>query len=208
MVRPVDQQGRYGGFARLDADSGRVLGQISAEQVPESGWWLAFPPRMEKLGFLRHDKPGNAFDLAGGRNADVKDERGWSFCVTDPKPLALKGQNPGFYSVASLCEYGLADGKRVSGSGRSARSGSPAARTAGGCGVTRGAASTGSRTATAPRRYVRLTAAATCTAAPYGHSAPMLRRRYGRSVLGSAPSRDGALCTPYKVLFQRPRRVA
>ncbi|GAA3422327.1 outer membrane protein assembly factor BamB family protein [Streptosporangium vulgare] len=117
VVRPVDQEGRYGGFARLEAGSGRVLGQISAEQVPESGWWLAFPPRMEKVGFLRHGKPGNAFDLPTGRNADVKDERAWSFCVTDPKPLALKGQNPGFYSVASLCQFRLADGTRVSGSG-------------------------------------------------------------------------------------------
>lgn len=117
VVRPVDQQGQYGGFARLDAESGRVLGQIPAAQVPGSGWWLAFPARMEKLGFLRHGKPGNAFDLTTGQNTEVKDERGWSFCVTDPKPLALKNQNPGFYSVASLCEFNLADGRRAAGSG-------------------------------------------------------------------------------------------
>ncbi|GAA2861650.1 PQQ-binding-like beta-propeller repeat protein [Streptosporangium fragile] len=117
VVRPVDQQGRYGGFARLDAESGRVLGQIPVTQVPEAGWWLAFPSRMEKLGFLRHGKPGDAFDLATGRSAEVKNERGWSFCVTDPKPLPLKDQTPGFYSVASLCEFRLADGARVSGSG-------------------------------------------------------------------------------------------
>jgi hypothetical protein len=117
VVRPVDQQGQYGGFARLDAESGRVLGQIPVAQVPSAGWWLSFPSRMEKIGFLRHDKPGNSFDLATGQAAEVKNERGWSFCVTDPKPLPLKKQNPGFYSVASLCEFKLADGKRVAGSG-------------------------------------------------------------------------------------------
>jgi hypothetical protein len=117
VVRPVDQQGQYGGFARLDAESGRVLGQIPVAQVPSSGWWLAFPPRIEKLGFLRHGKPGNAFDLTTGQAVEIKNERGWSFCVTDPKPLPLKGQNPGFYSVASLCEFKLADGERVIGSG-------------------------------------------------------------------------------------------
>ncbi|MGV9776410.1 outer membrane protein assembly factor BamB family protein [Streptosporangium sp. NPDC003464] len=117
VVRPVDQQGQYGGFARLDAESGRVLGQIPATQVPDSGWWLAFPARMDRLGFLKHGRPGSAFDLATGQNAEVKDARGWSFCVTDPKPLALKGQNPGFYSVASLCEFELADGRKVAGSG-------------------------------------------------------------------------------------------
>ncbi|WP_406311981.1 PQQ-like beta-propeller repeat protein [Streptosporangium sp. NBC_01639] len=116
VVRPVDQQGQYGGFARLDAESGRVLGQIPATQVPDSGWWLAFPARMEKVGFLKHDKPGSAFDLATGRSTEIKKERGWSFCVTDPKPLALKGQNPGFYPVASLCEYDLAGGRKLTGS--------------------------------------------------------------------------------------------
>ncbi|ACZ91210.1 PQQ-binding-like beta-propeller repeat protein [Streptosporangium roseum] len=116
VVRPVDQQGQYGGFARLDAESGRVLGQIPATQVPDSGWWLAFPDRMEKLGFLKHGKPGSAFDLTTGRNAEIKGERGWSFCVTDPKPLPIKGQSPGFYSVASLCEFELADGRKVAGS--------------------------------------------------------------------------------------------
>ncbi|MET8335100.1 PQQ-binding-like beta-propeller repeat protein [Streptosporangium canum] len=116
VVRPVDQQGQYGGFARLDAESGRVLGQIPATQVPDSGWWLAFPDRMEKLGFLKPGKPGSAFDLTTGQNAEIKGERGWSFCVTDPKPLAIKGQSPGFYSVASLCEFELADGRKVAGS--------------------------------------------------------------------------------------------
>ncbi|WP_271219977.1 PQQ-binding-like beta-propeller repeat protein [Streptosporangium carneum] len=115
VVRPVDQQGQYGGFARLDAQSGRVLGQIPAAQVPGSGWWLAFPPQMEKLGFLKHDKPGNAFDLATGRSTEIKDQRGWSFCVTDPKPLALRSQIPGFYSVASLCEFDLASGRKTAG---------------------------------------------------------------------------------------------
>ncbi|MEV7007106.1 PQQ-binding-like beta-propeller repeat protein [Streptosporangium sp. NPDC051022] len=116
VVRPVDQQGQYGGFARLDAESGRVLGQVPAAQVPGSGWWLAFPARMEKLGFLKHDQPGNAFDLATGRTAEVKNEHGWSFCVTDPKPLALRNQPPGFYPVASLCEFDLASGRKVTGS--------------------------------------------------------------------------------------------
>ncbi|MFF5206653.1 PQQ-binding-like beta-propeller repeat protein [Streptosporangium sp. NPDC000396] len=116
VVRPVDQQGQYGGFARLDAESGRVLGQIPAAQVPGAGWWLAFPDRMDKLGFLRHDKPGSVFDLATGQSAELKDERGWSFCATDPKPLALKDQNAGFYSVASLCEFDLASGKKAAGS--------------------------------------------------------------------------------------------
>ncbi|MEV8630017.1 PQQ-binding-like beta-propeller repeat protein [Streptosporangium sp. NPDC051023] len=116
VVRPVDQQGQYGGFARLDAENGRVLGQIAAAQVPGSGWWLAFPSRMDKLGFLKHDQPGNAFDLATGRSAEIKNEHGWSFCVTDPKPLALKGQITGFYSVASLCEFDLASGRKTTGS--------------------------------------------------------------------------------------------
>lgn len=115
VVRPVDRQGRYGGFARLDAESGRVLGQIPAAQVPGSGWWLAFPARMEKLGFLKHGRPGTAFDLATGRAAEIKTERGWSFCVTDPRPLPLKDQPRGFYSVASLCEFDLASGRKTPG---------------------------------------------------------------------------------------------
>ncbi|GIH77252.1 PQQ-binding-like beta-propeller repeat protein [Planobispora longispora] len=117
VVRPVDQRGQYGGFARLDAESGRVLGQIPASQVPASGWWLAFPSRMDKIGFLRHGKPGTAFDLATGKSLEDREPKGWSFCVTDPKPLPLKGQHPGFYSVASLCEFDLATGKRTANAG-------------------------------------------------------------------------------------------
>ncbi|GIH25413.1 hypothetical protein Aph01nite_37230 [Acrocarpospora phusangensis] len=114
VVRPVDQQGQYGGFARLDGDTGRVLGQITATQVPGSGWWLAFPRKMDKLGFLKHNSPGAAYDLANGQKTDVKDLKGWSFCVTDPQPLKLAGDvTPGFYSIAALCEYSLATGKRV-----------------------------------------------------------------------------------------------
>ncbi|MFI6500457.1 PQQ-binding-like beta-propeller repeat protein [Nonomuraea typhae] len=113
VVRPVDLQGAYGGFARLDADSGRVVGQITTAQVPGSGWWLAFPDRMDKLGFLKHNTKGTAYDLASGKSLPVEDETGWSFCVTDPKPLALRGQAQGFYSVAAVCEYDLAAGKRT-----------------------------------------------------------------------------------------------
>lgn len=113
VVRPVDQQGAYGGFARLDSDSGRVIGQITAAEVPGSGWWLAFPERMDKLGFLKHDTKGTAFDLATGTSVPVDDQTGWSFCVTDPKPLPLRAQATGFYSVAALCEYDLATGKRI-----------------------------------------------------------------------------------------------
>ncbi|WP_431895669.1 PQQ-binding-like beta-propeller repeat protein [Nonomuraea sp. bgisy101] len=113
VVRPVDQQGQYGGFARLDSDTGRVMGQITAAQVPGSGWWLAFPGQMERLGFLKHNSSGTAFDLASGKSVPVKEQHGWSFCVTDPKPLPLKGQAPGFYSIASLCEFDLSNGKRV-----------------------------------------------------------------------------------------------
>lgn len=113
VVRPVDQQGAYGGFARLDSDSGRVIGQITAAQVPGSGWWLAFPDRMDKLGFLQHNTKGTAFDLASGQSLPVTDQTGWSFCVTDPKPLPLRGQAQGFYSVAAVCQYDLAAGKRV-----------------------------------------------------------------------------------------------
>ncbi|MCA2186821.1 outer membrane protein assembly factor BamB family protein [Nonomuraea cavernae] len=113
VVRPVDQHGAYGGFARLDSATGRVVGQITASEVPGSGWWLAFPDRMQKLGFLQHDTKGTAFDLATGRQVPVEEERGWSFCVTDPKPLPLRGQAPGFYSVAAVCDYDLATGKRV-----------------------------------------------------------------------------------------------
>ncbi|MGW0804191.1 outer membrane protein assembly factor BamB family protein [Nonomuraea sp. NPDC002799] len=114
VVRPVDRQGAYGGFARLDSETGRVLGQITAADVPGSGWWLAFPERMERLGFLKHDAKGTAFDIASGKAVPVEEERGWSFCVTDPKPLPLRGQAPGFYSTAALCEYTLGAGKRVS----------------------------------------------------------------------------------------------
>ncbi|GAA2370395.1 outer membrane protein assembly factor BamB family protein [Nonomuraea africana] len=115
VVRPVDQQGQYGGFARLDSETGRVMGQITAAQVPGSGWWLAFPQRMERLGFLKHNSGGSAFDLTTGNSVPVKDQHGWSFCVTDPKPLPLKGQAPGFYSVAAICEFDLSNGKRVAG---------------------------------------------------------------------------------------------
>ncbi|MEU7747001.1 PQQ-binding-like beta-propeller repeat protein [Nonomuraea sp. NPDC049158] len=113
VVRPVDRQGTYGGFARLDSESGRVVGQIPASEVPGSGWWLAFPDRMEKLGFLKHDAKGAAFDLTTGGPVPVEDQRGWSFCVTDPKPLPLRAQAPGFYSIAAVCEYDLATGKRL-----------------------------------------------------------------------------------------------
>lgn len=113
VVRPVDQQGTYGGFARLDSESGRVVGQIAASEVPGSGWWLAFPDRMEKLGFLKHDAKGTAFDLTTGGSVPVENQRGWSFCVTDPKPLPLRAQAPGFYSTAAICEYDLATGKRL-----------------------------------------------------------------------------------------------
>ncbi|MEU8245286.1 PQQ-binding-like beta-propeller repeat protein [Nonomuraea sp. NPDC048916] len=116
VVRPVDQHGAYGGFARLDSDTGRVVGQITASEVPGSGWWLAFPDRMEKLGFLKHDTEGTTFDLTTGRQVPIEEERGWSFCVTDPKPLPLRGQAPGFYSVAAVCDYDLATGKRVTSS--------------------------------------------------------------------------------------------
>jgi hypothetical protein len=117
VVRPIDQQGQYGGFARLDPGSGRVVGQITADQVPGTGWWLAFPQDMGKLGFLKPGSSGAAFDLASGRPAPVKGQHGWSFCVTDPKPLPLAGAARGFYSVASLCEFDLATGKRLPGTG-------------------------------------------------------------------------------------------
>ncbi|MFG1700892.1 PQQ-binding-like beta-propeller repeat protein [Nonomuraea sp. NPDC049309] len=113
VVRPVDRHGSYGGFARLDPVTGRVVGQITASDVPGSGWWLAFPDRMDKLGFLQHRAKGSAFDLAAGRPVPPENVRAWSFCVTDPKPLPLRGQPPGFYSTAALCEYDLGTGKRV-----------------------------------------------------------------------------------------------
>lgn len=113
VVRPVDQQGQYGGFARLDADTGRVIGQITPGQVPGSGWWLAFPRDMKKLGFLKRNEAGSVFDLATGEPTPVKGASGWSFCVTDPKPLPLRGLTPGFYSIAALCEFDLASGKRI-----------------------------------------------------------------------------------------------
>lgn len=113
VVRPVDQQGQYGGFARLEADSGRVAGQITSGQVPGSGWWLAFPDTIERLGFLRHGGKGTNFDLASGKELPVEEQRGWSFCVTDPKPLPLSQQLPGFYSVAAICQYDLATGRRA-----------------------------------------------------------------------------------------------
>ncbi|WP_343954322.1 PQQ-binding-like beta-propeller repeat protein [Nonomuraea longicatena] len=115
IVRPVDTHGAYGGFARLDADSGRVVGQITSAEVPGAGWWLAFPDRMDKLGFLKHDGKGAAYDFATGKALPVEEEAGWSFCVTDPKPLPLRGQAQGFYSVASLCRYDLSSGKRAGG---------------------------------------------------------------------------------------------
>ncbi|MFC4122225.1 PQQ-binding-like beta-propeller repeat protein [Nonomuraea zeae] len=113
VVRPVDRQGSYGGFARLDSATGRVVGQVTAADVPGSGWWLAFPDRMDKLGFLKHNAKGTAFDIVSGKSVPVEEERGWSFCVTDPKPLALRAQAPGFYSTAAVCEYDLATGKRA-----------------------------------------------------------------------------------------------
>ncbi|GII93236.1 outer membrane protein assembly factor BamB family protein [Sinosporangium siamense] len=113
VVRPVDPAGAYGGFARLDADTGRVMGQIGAAQVPGSGWWLAFPTGMERMGFLKHGSQGSAYDMASGRPMPVKGQHGWSFCQTDPKPLPLPRQPSGFYSVAALCEFDLASGKRV-----------------------------------------------------------------------------------------------
>ncbi|MDH2428778.1 PQQ-binding-like beta-propeller repeat protein [Sphaerisporangium sp. TRM90804] len=117
VVRPVDQQGQYGGFARLDPASGRVVGQITADQVPGAGWWLAFPSDMSRLGFLKPGTAGASYDLTSGQAVPLKDERGWSFCVTDPQPLQLTGAPRGFYSVAALCEFDLATGKRAEGPG-------------------------------------------------------------------------------------------
>ncbi|MBP2707173.1 PQQ-binding-like beta-propeller repeat protein [Microbispora sp. RL4-1S] len=116
VVRPVDEQGQYGGFARLDAETGRVLGQITPTQVPGTGWWLAFPPSMDKLGFLKRDAPGSVYDLSTGEPTPLKGANGWSFCVTDPKPLSLRDMTPGFYSIAALCEFDLATGKRITSS--------------------------------------------------------------------------------------------
>ncbi|MEV0968963.1 PQQ-binding-like beta-propeller repeat protein [Microtetraspora glauca] len=113
VVRPVDQQGQYGGFARLDGESGRVVGQITAAQVPGSGWWLAFPQKMDTLGFLKHSAPGTAFNLLSGQPAEARGTKGWSFCVTDPQPLKLTGISPGFYSIAALCEFDLGTGQRI-----------------------------------------------------------------------------------------------
>lgn len=115
VVRPVDDEGTYGGFARLDGQSGRVMGQITATQVPGSGWWLAFPSAMNTLGFLKHNAPGSAFDLSSGQATQAKGVRSWSFCVTDPQPLGKAAA--GFYSVASLCEFDLATGKRTTDQG-------------------------------------------------------------------------------------------
>ncbi|RCG31297.1 hypothetical protein DQ384_11300 [Sphaerisporangium album] len=117
VVRPVDERGQYGGFARLDPASGRVLGQITADQVPGTGWWLAFPGDMARVDFLKPGASGAAFELPSGKPTPVSGRRGWSFCVTDPKPLPLAGAPGGFYSVASLCEFDLSTGRRVSGSG-------------------------------------------------------------------------------------------
>ncbi|GII77859.1 hypothetical protein Sru01_28410 [Sphaerisporangium rufum] len=115
IVRPVDRRGQYGGFARLDPVSGRVLGQITADKVPGTGWWLAFPDDLNQLGFLKPSAPGAAFDLATARATPVQGRRGWSFCTTDPKPLPLAHLPAGFYSVAALCEFDLATGRRVPG---------------------------------------------------------------------------------------------
>ncbi|MFC4587267.1 PQQ-binding-like beta-propeller repeat protein [Sphaerisporangium corydalis] len=117
IVRPIDAKGQYGGFARLDPRSGRVVGQITVDQVPGTGWWLAFPQDMGRLDFLKPNAAGATFDFTSGKAAPVKGRQGWSFCVTDPKPLALTGLAQGFYSVASLCEFDLATGRRVAGSG-------------------------------------------------------------------------------------------
>jgi hypothetical protein len=70
---------------------------------------------MERLGFLKHGAKGSSFDLTSGRPVGSDSQLGWSFCLTDPKPLPLRGQAPGFYSVAALCEYDLSTGKRVAG---------------------------------------------------------------------------------------------
>jgi outer membrane protein assembly factor BamB len=115
VVRPVDEKGHYGGFARLDPETGRVVGQIGATDVPGAGWWLAFPPNMERVGFLKHGSVGSAYNLTSGKPLEIDGQYGWSFCVTDPKSLPLKGQAPGFYSVAALCEFDLGTGKRAGG---------------------------------------------------------------------------------------------
>lgn len=115
VVRPVDERGQYGGFARLDPETGRVLGQVGVADVPGSGWWLAFPSRMDRVGFLKHGKAGTVYDLASGRQIRSGERVGWSFCVTDPKPLTLSDIVPGFYSVAALCEYDLTTGTRTTG---------------------------------------------------------------------------------------------
>ena len=194
VVRPVDRQGAYGGFARLDPETGRVHRpdhRRRGARGPAGGW------RSRRHGQARLPqarRPGRRLRPGHRRAGPGRGARGWSFCVTDPKPLPLRGQPRASTRSPPLCEYDLATGKRIA-PRRRRRPGSPAAWTAGGSGVTRRARvhAVNDGTATAPG----------CTAdgpparpGPTGDRAPVRKtailHRPGHE-RGAVPGRCGSL---------------
>jgi len=114
ITREVGPSGSFGGFARIDARTGRKLVSIPATAVPRgSSWWLSFSSDLSRLGFWLPDGKGTAFDLQTGSPVPVDTLRTWSFCTTDPQPLRLAGGAPGFFPVAPLCAYDLATGRKA-----------------------------------------------------------------------------------------------
>jgi outer membrane protein assembly factor BamB len=111
ITREVDNTDHYGGFVQLDPRTGRSVTRLTASDMPRTNWWLAFPPDLDRLGFLSHEQAGRMYDLRTGKVVGGH-PHGWSFCTTTPAPLKITGQQ-GFYPIAALCPYDLKTGRRL-----------------------------------------------------------------------------------------------
>ncbi|WP_241661457.1 PQQ-binding-like beta-propeller repeat protein [Thermomonospora catenispora] len=116
LTREADSHGRYGDFMRLDPRTGRTLGRVPGHRAPRSGWWLAFPADLSRLGFLTLDGPGTAVDLRDGARVAAGGAPAWSFCTVNPTQLRIEGQR-GFFPIAPLCAYDLNTGRKATAPG-------------------------------------------------------------------------------------------
>src|SRR5207237_917236 len=63
ITREVQPNGQYGGFAQLDPRTGQTTAQLPLAKAPKTGWWLAFPADLTRIGFLNGGRGGR--DAAG-----------------------------------------------------------------------------------------------------------------------------------------------
>jgi outer membrane protein assembly factor BamB len=116
ITREVQPNGQYGGFAQLDPRTGQTTARLPLAKAPRSGWWLAFPSDLTRIGFLNRGHQGSAYDLRRAATVPVRGMTAWSFCTVTPAALPIKDQQ-GFYPIAALCAYDLASGKEIKNAG-------------------------------------------------------------------------------------------